>query len=278
MADITTTALVPVFTGTIQGQSIQLCDARTLHTFMVVLRDFSDWVKARIRKFGFVEGVDFLKIIGSPEKGNQTRGGNRKAVYDYHLTLDMAKELSMVENNEKGREARRYFIACEKRETEQSPALPYSMAPGQTLSADQAATLRTMLGDACKRLPKEQQGEFMTKGWAKLKSHFGVSYRQIPVQEFTDAVSLVSRHVVSFNQIETVPVAQLSIDEVQVLREIVNNTHRSSETVNATVERWALQLGQGNSYPVETFLPLWQAVNQKLAQRVEFSASRKAVQ
>lgn len=172
---------------------------------------------------------------------------------------------------------RKWVLDILDKQVSQTIAIPYTKAPGQTLSADQAATLRNMLGDACKQLPKEQQGAFMTKGWAKLKTHFGVSYRQIPVQEFTEAVSLVSRHIVSFNQIDAMPVAQLSIDEVITLRELVQN-HGPRETIDATVERWARQLGEGNAYPVSTFLPLWQAVNQRLAQRIESSASRKAVQ
>lgn len=123
-------ALVPVFAGTINSQPAQLCDARALHTFMGVLRDFSDWIKGRIKKFGFAEGVDYLlaksgeqvfaksgENFDSPNLGNQKRGGDRRSI-DYHLTLDMAKELAMVENNVKGREARRYFIDCEKRALE----------------------------------------------------------------------------------------------------------------------------------------------------------------
>jgi phage regulator Rha-like protein len=85
------------------------------------------------------------------------------------------------------------------------PNTPYAVLPGQTLSAEQAATLRGMLGDACKALAKDLQPMFMQKGWAKLKTHFGVSYRQIPAQEFTEAVSLVSRHIVSFNDTKVLP-------------------------------------------------------------------------
>ncbi len=44
-------ALIPVFTGTLADTTVQLCDARTLHVFMLVKRDFTTWIKGRIRKF-----------------------------------------------------------------------------------------------------------------------------------------------------------------------------------------------------------------------------------
>lgn len=107
-----TTSLIPVFTGVVSGNTINLCDARALHEFLQVKRDFTTWIKARIRKFGFVADEDYLLT----KSGEQLPSGT-KYVHDYHLTLDMAKELSMVENNEQGRAARRYFIACERKAT-----------------------------------------------------------------------------------------------------------------------------------------------------------------
>ena len=108
-------ALVPVFTSTLQGQLVQLVDARTLHAFMGVLRDFSSWIKGRISKFGFISGVDYVVPNSGATlftKSGENLGG--RPCIAYHLTLDMAKELAMVENNAKGREARRYFIDCER--------------------------------------------------------------------------------------------------------------------------------------------------------------------
>lgn len=60
--------------------------------------EFTVWIKDRIEQYGFVDGRDY--VIGSPVSGNQSagRGGDRRSV-DYHLTIDMAKELSMVERN-----------------------------------------------------------------------------------------------------------------------------------------------------------------------------------
>ena len=92
------------------GEIVQAVDARELHSFLGVRRDFSNWIRARIDQYGFVEGRDYLC---SPVLASKDRGGvNRK---DYGLSLDMAKELSMVERTPRGKQARQYFIECERR-------------------------------------------------------------------------------------------------------------------------------------------------------------------
>ncbi len=73
--------------------------------------DFSDWIKARIVKYEFLQGVDF---IAPEKKGAQESTTYGQGRIDYFISLDMAKELSMVENNAQGKIARRYFIECEK--------------------------------------------------------------------------------------------------------------------------------------------------------------------
>jgi phage anti-repressor protein len=102
-----------VFDGVIGGRPAQVCDGRELHVFLKNGRQFSDWIKQRISQYGFEENQDFSMVSLKSEIKNG-RGGDRRSV-DYHLTLDMAKELSMVENNEQGRMARRYFIEMERR-------------------------------------------------------------------------------------------------------------------------------------------------------------------
>lgn len=77
----------------------------------------------------------------------------------------------------------------------------YSVNPSDILTASQAEELRLMLKNNCDKLPKEKQGEFMSKGWSKLKSHFGVTYRQIPQREFVEAISLVTRHAAEWELI-----------------------------------------------------------------------------
>lgn len=110
----TNTALIPVTEGTIQGRAQPLCDARDLHEFLEVRRDFTNWIKQRIAKYGFVENQDFVcfEDLSSPNLASSK--SRQQITKEYHLTLDMAKQLAMVQNNERGRQARLYFIECER--------------------------------------------------------------------------------------------------------------------------------------------------------------------
>lgn len=83
-----------------------LVDARELHHFLESKRDFSNWITQRINRYGFIDGEDFTTNLLKSTGGRPSK--------EYYLTLDMAKELAMVENNDKGRQARRYFIEAEQ--------------------------------------------------------------------------------------------------------------------------------------------------------------------
>lgn len=103
------TQLVPIVSGQINGQPAIVVDARQLHARLEVGKDFSNWIKDRIRQFGFQENQDFEVFADFGENPQGGRPGKK-----YLLTLDMAKELAMVERTEKGRMVRRYFINCER--------------------------------------------------------------------------------------------------------------------------------------------------------------------
>lgn len=123
---MTTTALVPVFAGTLAGQPTQLCNARDLHATLGVETRFDDWIRRRIEEYGFADGEDFSSKL------RKTRG---RPATDYHLTLDMAKELAMVENNERGRQVRRYFIRVENEARAKALAPPPTKALPAALPA-----------------------------------------------------------------------------------------------------------------------------------------------
>ncbi|EAK3498140.1 antA/AntB antirepressor family protein [Campylobacter coli] len=100
-------------------------NVKFLFYFLEIDTKFADWIKNRISHYNFIENQDYIIEIV------YTKGRPRK---EYYVTLDMAKELCMVENNEKGRQARRYFIECEKRlknlEQEQMQKLAFRQSLG----------------------------------------------------------------------------------------------------------------------------------------------------
>lgn len=113
------TQLIAITQQTINDVPVQSVNARELHAHLESKQEFAHWIKSRIEQYGFVEGMDYLidKFIKQLPSG-------AKSVIDYYITLDMAKELAMVERNAKGKQARQYFIACEK----EVKALPSSKA------------------------------------------------------------------------------------------------------------------------------------------------------
>jgi len=86
----------------------QLVDARELHSFLDLKKDFSEWMRNNIKSYGFVDGQDFTTY-----RGNRLTVGKKPT--EYTLTIDMAKELSMVSKTKRGKEARKYFIEVENK-------------------------------------------------------------------------------------------------------------------------------------------------------------------
>ncbi len=110
---VSATALIPTINGEIDGVQQPLINARDLHSFLEVQTRFNDWIKSRISDYQFAENLDYMEFYSKFSK-TPIFGGRPKK--DYLISLDMAKELAMVERNEKGRLARRYFIEMEKRQ------------------------------------------------------------------------------------------------------------------------------------------------------------------
>ncbi|UTO27832.1 antA/AntB antirepressor family protein [Bartonella harrusi] len=99
--------LIPISEQTIDQETVQTVNARELHTFLEITSKFADWIKNRIKECKFRENIDFIGFSKFLEKGGRPS-------IEYYLTLDMAKHLAMIERNDKGYQAREYFIECEK--------------------------------------------------------------------------------------------------------------------------------------------------------------------
>ena len=116
--------LIKLQPQTINGNAVETVSARELHTFLEVGRDFSTWIKDRISKYEFVENTDYIMLPKTGELENKGLQGK----IEYFVSVGMAKELAMVENNDKGSQARKYFIECEKRLKGSMTRLSYAQA------------------------------------------------------------------------------------------------------------------------------------------------------
>ena len=129
------TNLIPVVKDE-QGNTV--VSGRDLHEFLGVKTKYLDWFK-RMTEYGFDESVDFAVFLKN-EKDGTAFGGYRK-ITDHAMTLDMAKEISMIQRTERGKQARQYFIEVEKRYKNQQPQLPTSPTEMLKLAID--STLET---------------------------------------------------------------------------------------------------------------------------------------
>lgn len=191
---MTTSQLVPVVPGTIGNTQCLTIDGRTLHGVLGVRRDFSTWMKGRISKYGFVQGQDFEVFaktgenseLDSPNLGNQKNHGGDRRSMEYRCTLGMGKELCMVENNEQGRVARRYFIECERRLLSSLPSQP--PAPDAAISPAERAELKALVDAKLSAAPAAVQGKARAEIWTRFNRHFRIAeYAQLPAGKMPDA-------------------------------------------------------------------------------------------
>lgn len=84
-------------------------NARDLHSFLEIGKDFSSWIKVQFERCDLTDNIDYQVFT---QKGENLCGG-RPSV-EYFLSINAAKEISMMSQTERGKQARRYFIACEE--------------------------------------------------------------------------------------------------------------------------------------------------------------------
>ncbi len=154
----------------------RLVDGRELHTFLESKQDLSTWLKRKVKKYDFIEGKDFTSFRQLVER---EKGGSY--TIEYSLTLHMAKELSMLEGNAKGKQARRYFIERDEQLanlTEHAPALalqahtnrPVQLENSKAVNAQQwliggSATVADYNRENCRRVTGKTPSEL--KEWAR---------------------------------------------------------------------------------------------------------------
>ncbi len=132
--------IAPYIKG-IGGEDVNAVNARELWAKLDVKTKFADWIKRRIEMYAFAENTEWIALPISEKPEN--KGFQEKI--DYFISLDMAKELSMVENNAQGKQARRYFIECEK--VAKGKALKFDhLSPEVIAALKQARTVQLAMG------------------------------------------------------------------------------------------------------------------------------------
>jgi len=96
--------LIQITRNTINGAEVNSVNARNIHTYLKVNTLFPTWIKRAIEKYDFVENEDYVSFVTDSKSGKR----------DFIVSMDMAKELCMLENNPIGKETRKYFIKIEK--------------------------------------------------------------------------------------------------------------------------------------------------------------------
>jgi phage anti-repressor protein len=107
--------IIQITKNEIGNAELNSVNARDIHNYLQVNSKFADWIKRAISKYDFKENIDYVCFL------KNEKAGNNAISKEYIVTMDMAKELAMLENNPKGKETRKYFINCEKELQKSSP-------------------------------------------------------------------------------------------------------------------------------------------------------------
>ena len=211
-------SLIQITKNTINGVEINSMNAREIHEYLEIKTPFSMWIKRAIEKYDFLENEDFTTHKFVNGKATQT---------DYVVSFDMAKELCIVEPNEKGKETRKYFIAVEKQYQQQIKPLTLNeqialIAQGHqevnkrldeiehkieneiTLTSAQKYHLKQLVTKKVMDLKQNHNmgDDWIKKGyqriWKKLKNTFIVSsYMEIPKVNFDDCCIIINKITLS---------------------------------------------------------------------------------
>ena len=113
---------IKVIQKSIDNEKKRFVNARELHKWLKVGKFFANWIKDRIEKYDFVENIDYFITVANFGNGVKKRVDGilvdkktgKVIPVEYILTIDMAKEVAMLENNRIGKKVRKYFIRTEE--------------------------------------------------------------------------------------------------------------------------------------------------------------------
>lgn len=197
------TNLINVIDIIINDIPMKGCNARDLHAFLENGDGFHDWFKDRICQYDFQENQDYVSFT---ENSVKPQGGRKRT--DYHITLGMAKELAMVERNDQGKAARKYFIECERKLLEsQGQLVPHNyietVTPAEQQILQEIVEKKTQgYGDLV--------GKARAEVWSRVHHKFRVAkYDQLARTQIADVIAYIMQmHIKITMPAQVISVAQ----------------------------------------------------------------------
>lgn len=231
----------------IKIQDNNMVNAKELYAFLEVVTPYRIWFP-RMCEYGFVEGADFST------KMYESSNGGRPSEYNL-ITIEMAKEISMIQRNEKGKQARQYFIECEKKLKSNMQQIPQTFSEALQLAADQAKKIEQQNKEIEQSKPKvlfadsvsASKTNILIGELAKLIKQNGFEIGQNRLfQWLRDNNYLISRKSTDYNM-PTQKSMNLGLFKIKETSITHSDGHVS---VNKTVK----VTGKGQIYFINTFL------------------------
>ena len=212
--------------------------ARDLHAFLESKQQFANWIENKIKQCGLVKDHDFEvfhSFIKNPSDGRR--------LTEYALSLSAAKELSMVEGNAKGKQARQYFIDCEKKQqaslvhkTNKMTSLQIAEIAGRPHN-DVLKAIRNM----------EPAWKNITEGNFSLSEYVDSTGRKLPMYELSKTECLYiatkfndearAKLVIRWEQLETEKLQPRPLSQIEVLQQSVNMLVAQERRLNIVENR-----------------------------------------
>ncbi|HFC9437374.1 TPA: ORF6C domain-containing protein [Enterococcus hirae] len=211
--------LIPIITN---ENNEQLVSGRDLHEFLEVATEYKKWF-SRMAEYGFAENIDFVRVT----QKCPTPGGIQN-ITDHAMSIDMAKEISMIQRTEKGKQARQYFIEVEKRSKQREHELLsdprtqlkllYQFGEQTAVRVDAIEKDVSILKDTM-RISGKQEADIQRAGkrkvievlggkdstayesiskkvfanfWSEFKRYFAIPrYGELPCKKFNEAINFI---------------------------------------------------------------------------------------
>lgn len=172
-------ALIPVNYDNPERPTVS---GRELHEFLGVDSNYTTWFK-RMVEYGFTEHIDFETCFPNLESENQHGGHNK---INHQLTIPMAKELCMIQRNERGKQARQYFLKVEEQWNSPEAVMRRAVLIAQRKNDQLKAENKFLAADNERMKPKEifadavsaSQNSILVGEMAKLLRQNGVEMGQ----------------------------------------------------------------------------------------------------